>query len=880
MIQQKDTALTFYGFFTQDGVGDTGLTVTVDVYEATTATPIVSAGSATELAGGLYYYTLSSGSVDANAMYITIFKTTDTDTDQKQIPAAFFTPVWADRIDDSIADLATDVATVDTVVDAIKLKTDNIPASPATEAKQDTIIGYIDTEVSAIKAKTDNLPSSPAAVSDIPTAAAIRTEIDNNSTQLAAIVADTNELQTNQDNWLTATGFSTHSAADVVTAMQAVANDFKADVSGLATAANLATVDTVVDGIKTTTDKLDDTLEDDAGTYRFTTNALEQAPTGGSAPTAADIADAVWDEAASGHTSTGTFGKVVNDVYSTQIFVSGKVDNVKSVVDDIKVTTDKLDDTLELDGAVYRFTENSLEQAPSGTGASAASIADAVLDELLADHTGAGSLGKAVADIVADTNELQTNQDNWLTATGFSTHSAADVVSAMQAVANDFKADVSALATAANLATVDNVVDAIKLKTDNLPTSPAAVSDIPTAADNADAVWDEVITGATHNDPTSAGRRLRELTDIVVHSGTAQGGASTYITLAADASAVNDTYDPGVISIVAGTGAGQTRSIYEYNGINKRAYVGRDWRITPDATSEYIIVSDTGNGHVNEGVARGATSTSITLNTLASATDDLYNDQIVFIVAGTGADQARRITDYNGTTKVATVEAWDVTPSTDSVYAVLPYLNSSGGTASIDYDEVASAVLDATATDYNTAGTIGNKINSAASAGDPWTTDLSGYASGTAGAIIRRMGAALETTNAIITKSASVRELNIRRGDTLPAAFSGLGDITGYTDIWFTVKRDPSNADSAAEIQVTGDGLAYINGVAATAANGSITVSDAAAGDISITVAAVETAKLAIRSGMYYDLQVKVGGVVSTIAAGRAHVIYDVTKSV
>ena len=32
-----------------------------------------------------------------------------------------------------------------------------------------------------------------------------------------AILVDTNELQTNQGNWLTATGFSTHSAADVYT---------------------------------------------------------------------------------------------------------------------------------------------------------------------------------------------------------------------------------------------------------------------------------------------------------------------------------------------------------------------------------------------------------------------------------------------------------------------------------------------------------------------------------------------------------------------------------------------------------------------------------------------------------------------------------------
>lgn len=51
----------------------------------------------------------------------------------------------------------------------------------------------------------------------------------------------------------------------------------------------------------------------------------------------------------------------------------------------------------------------------------AATIADAVLDEALAGHVTAGTLGKAVADIEADTNELQTNQGDWATATGFAT---------------------------------------------------------------------------------------------------------------------------------------------------------------------------------------------------------------------------------------------------------------------------------------------------------------------------------------------------------------------------------------------------------------------------------------------------------------------------
>ena len=67
----------------------------------------------------------------------------------------------------------------------------------------DRALAEQDATIDAIKAKTDNLPSDPADASDIaalidalPTAAEVRAEIDSNSTQLAAIVADTNELQT------------------------------------------------------------------------------------------------------------------------------------------------------------------------------------------------------------------------------------------------------------------------------------------------------------------------------------------------------------------------------------------------------------------------------------------------------------------------------------------------------------------------------------------------------------------------------------------------------------------------------------------------------------------------------------------------------------
>jgi len=224
----------------------------------------------------------------------------------------------------------------------------------------------------------------------------------------------------------------------------------------------------------------------------------------------------------------------------------------------------------------------------------------------------------------------------------------------------------------------DEGLDTAQVTTDVAAILVDTSATLPTAAENADAVWDEVLTGAIHNDPTSAGRRLRELASTVIITGTSPNtsgttNTSTLIELDTDASATAGAYDPAVIGIVAGTGAGQSRQIFEYSGATRLAYVNRDWKIIPDNTSEYIITSDSGDTHVNEGVAAGGASGSITLNALASAVNDMYNNQLVFIVAGTGADQARLITDYVGGTQVATVEPnWNVNPDSTSIYAILP----------------------------------------------------------------------------------------------------------------------------------------------------------------------------------------------------------------
>ena len=60
-------------------------------------------------------------------------------------------------------------------------------------------------------------------------------------------------------------------------------------------------------------------------------------------------------------------------------------------------------------------------------------------------------------------------------------------------------------------------------------------------------------------------------------------------------------------------------------------------------------------GVVHEGTAQAGATTTITLDTSASSTDDYYNDMEVEIIGGTGDGQVRKITDYTGSSRVATI---------------------------------------------------------------------------------------------------------------------------------------------------------------------------------------------------------------------------------
>lgn len=254
------------------------------------------------------------------------------------------------------------------------------------------------------------------------------TDIETDAT---AILADTGELQTNQGNWLTATGFATTAEiADVPTVAEFNARTLVA-ASYFDPAADAVANVTLVATTTTNTDMV------------------------GAAPSAAVVADAVWDEAQSGHVTAGTFGLYLDQAVST-----GSAPTVAQI-------------RAEMDS-------NSTQ----------------------------------LAAIVADTGELQTNQGNWLTITGHATEAKQDILDTnVDAILVDTGTTIPA-----TIATVDSNVDAILVDTGT--TLPGLINTVDTNVDGIKAKTDSL----TFTTAGEVDANIQSVNDVVV---TGDGGSGT-----------------------------------------------------------------------------------------------------------------------------------------------------------------------------------------------------------------------------------------------------------------------------------------------------------------------------------------------------------------
>lgn len=380
----------------------------------------------------------------------------DTNDIQTRIPASLV----AGRIDASVGAMAANVMTAAAAASDL---TTELQAGLATSADLATVAGYLDTEIAAILADTNELQTDWAnggRLDLILDARSSQASVDTIDGIVDAILVDTAEI----------------GAAG-------------AGLTVLASAANLATlsgyVDTEVAAIKTVTDKLNDTLELDTTVYRFTTNALEQAPSGTGA-SAASIVEAMFTANTGQTSASAVAGSAVYEIVQNAGGGSGlDAAGVRAAI-----------------GLASANLDTQLSDLPTNAELSAALAAsdDAVLAVL---GTPAGlSLSADVAAVQSDTNDIQSRLPAALVGGRIDASvgaMAANVMTAAAAAA-DLTAELqTGLATAASLAAVAADVGAVLIDTgtDGVVVAAASKTGYQLSSTGVDDILDEVVEGTT-----------------------------------------------------------------------------------------------------------------------------------------------------------------------------------------------------------------------------------------------------------------------------------------------------------------------------------------------------------------------------------------------
>jgi hypothetical protein len=223
-----------------------------------------------------------------------------------------------------------------------------------------------------------------------------------------------------------------------------------------------------------------------------------------------------------------------------------------------------------------------------------------------------------------------------------------------------------------------------------------------------------------------------------------------------------------------------------------------------EVASGHLTVGTFGqrNNPVRASTATGGSSTTITLDASASATDDIYNYDLIVITAGTGAGQARYITDYVGSTKIATVATWQTNPSSDSVFYIVPGGQIPGATAPTAAD-VADAVWDEATAGHTTSGTFGEQLK----------TDVDAILddTGTSGVIVASLASGAITATSIAADAIGASELAADAATEIATAVWALGtrsltvldEDTTTLDLDATIRAAVGMASANLDTQLT-----------------------------------------------------------------------------
>lgn len=291
--------------------------------------------------------------------------------------------------------------------------------------------------------------------------------------------------------------------------------------AGASVSADIATVDTVVDGIQTDLDNGTDGL----GAIKTAVDAI---PT--SNPTAAAIADAVWDELQSGHITAGTFGILATEIAD---ILTDTGTTIPATLSSMDTKLDTIDDYIDTEVAAIKAVTDLIPDAGAMTSiatAAALTTVDTVVDGIQTDldnpTDGLGAL-KALIDALPAATDI-------VSAGAITT--SAGAVSTVTSVTNQVTADVTSIS-----------------------------GDTP-AADALEASLETIVTGTATGTPTTTTMRDSALTETT-----------------------DDHYIGRTILWRTGALAGQASDITDYDGTNKE-FTFTATTDAPSAGDAYVVV--------------------------------------------------------------------------------------------------------------------------------------------------------------------------------------------------------------------------------------------------------------------------------------------------
>lgn len=114
---------------------------------------------------------------------------------------------------------------------------------------------------------------------------------------------------------------------------------------------------------------------------------------------------------------------------------------------------------------------------------------------------------------------------------------------------------------------------------------------LPSDAAVADAVWDEILTGATHGITTSAGKRLQQLGN-VVDGAVTDVSATTERFISNLSATYSGFYNDQTIRFTSGNLEGQARIVLDYDNVTQAIVVDEPWSVAPANGDDFEVVPE------------------------------------------------------------------------------------------------------------------------------------------------------------------------------------------------------------------------------------------------------------------------------------------------